>query len=322
MSWLAFAIGLILAVIGIGGAIALASSSAQPWDPELTDNLIFAKSLPFILGFGILSGLARAASDRWVTERRPDGAIRRFSPGTALNHWINALGFLIAITTGSVQYLIGVADATLPFPLFWVYRLHFIGASLMVYSAALFVTHRLITGDTRLLPGRGEWIRHFRGLAHELPRPLGNVVAGVLGLDLRREPPPVGQFTYYEKAFSFPVWVLLLGLIIVTGLLKAMRYVAPIPGEVLWWASALHVAAMILLAAKFLDHLRYVLAPSRWPLLRSMVQTWVSQEYVRLRHPLWFESVQREERGPAPGGVGSAPEPARGGPHVAGGSGP
>ena len=59
-----------------------------------------------------------------------------------------------------------------------------------------------------------------------------------------------------------------------TGVIKAMRYVYPIPGDVLYWISAVHVGAGVLLGLKLLDHLRYVLAPSRWPLMVSMA-TWL-----------------------------------------------
>lgn len=293
-SWLAIGAGLALAVGGIGWSVAQAGSGLQPWDPELADNLIFAKSLPLIIGFGVLTGFARALAHSRRTEQRADGAIRRFHPATALNHWINALGFLLAMATGSIQYLKGVLDVSAPVPLFWIYRVHFVGASLMVYAAALFVTYRLMVGDHRLLPRRGQWIRHLRGLAHELPRPLGGFLAAGFGLDMRRPPPPADQFTYYEKVVSFPIWTVLLALILITGFLKAMRYLVPIPGEVLWWASALHVGAMVLLAAKFLDHLRYVLGPSRWPLLRSMVTTWIDEQYVRRWHPTWYQAIQVE----------------------------
>jgi cytochrome b subunit of formate dehydrogenase len=248
--------------------------------------------------------------DHGGTERRSaDGAIRRFHPVTVVNHWINAVGFLLAMVTGSLQYLRGVLDVSPPIPLFWVYRLHYVAASLIVFAAALFVTHHLLTGDRRLLPQRGQWIRSFRGVAHELPRPLGRGLAAILGLDMRREPPAVGQFTYYEKAVSFPIWTALLALILITGFLKAMKYVLPIPGEVLWWASALHVAAMVMLAAKLLDHLRYVFAPSRWPLLRSMFTTWVSERHVQLRHPEWYRAILAE-RSPQTEAAGAAIRPA------------
>ena len=94
-------------------------------------------------------------------------------------------------------------------------------------------------------------------------KPLGTSLGYLLGLDLRRAAPPTEQFTYYERTVSFPIWVVALSLIIVTGVIKAMRYIYPIPGDVLYWISAVHVGAGVLLGLKLLDHLRYVLAPSR-----------------------------------------------------------
>ena len=84
-----------------------------------------------------------------------------------------------------------------------------------------------------------------------------------------------------------------------------MRYIYPIPGDLLWWASFLHVAIMVLLAAKLLDHLRFVFAPSRWPLLMSSFTTWVSEKYARTYHPDWVATpaeapvVQPEAAPPA-----------------------
>jgi hypothetical protein len=70
---------------------------------------------------------------------------------------------------------------------------------------------------------------------------------------------------------SFPTWAIAIGLIVLTGLLKAMRYIYPIPGDVLYWVSAIHVGAMVIVAIKVLDHLRYVLAPARWWMMRALL---------------------------------------------------
>jgi cytochrome b subunit of formate dehydrogenase len=125
----------------------------------------------------------------------------------------------------------------------------------------------------------------------------------MLGLDIRRAPPPTEQFTAYERIVSFPLWEITLGLIFITGILKAMRYVYPIPGDVLYWTSAVHVGAGVLLGYKLLDHLRYVLAPSRWPLMVAMGTTWVNEHYAQLFHPGWYARVNAEE----PGAAQSAP---------------
>jgi cytochrome b subunit of formate dehydrogenase len=310
-AWLLLLGGLAVTALGALQVYTQATAPTQPWSPLLHDNVVFAKSLPFLVGLGLLLGTVQALlADAPTVERRP-GAIRRFAPGTALAHWINALGFLVALATGSVQYMTGIVNQPPPLPLWLVYRFHYVGASLMVVVATTFVTQRLLTADYRLLPARGRWARNWRGLAGELPPPLGRFVIWFLGLRRNRPPPPVGQFTYYEKTIDFPIWTILLTLILVTGVLKAMRYAYPLPGEVVHVASVVHVATMVLLALKLLDHLRYMLTPSRWPLLWAMITTWVSADYVRRRHPAWYAEVEASSPSEPPSLGEPAPGTAR-----------
>jgi cytochrome b subunit of formate dehydrogenase len=285
-----------VAVAGAGGLAILgqAGSGAQPWDSELSDNFIFIKAIPFALGVGVVVGLVRGlgSGSPPSARRASDGAIRRFSPGTVVGHWIAALGFCLALPTGVWQYLGGILDVSLPIPLYVFYRLHYIGATLILYSVGSFATYWWLSPDRSLLPPAGHWTEHLRGLAHELPAALGQRVAKLLRLDLREAPPEVGRFTFYETAFSFPTWTVALALITVTGLVKAMRYVYPVPGPLLFWASTLHVAAMVLIVIKVLDHLRYTLP--RWPWMVAMVTTWISERSVRLGHPGWLRAIDRD----------------------------
>jgi cytochrome b subunit of formate dehydrogenase len=139
------------------------------------------------------------------------------------------------------------------------------------------------------------------------------MLAYMLGLDLRRAAPPTEQFTYYERTISFPLWELSIGLIILTGVIKAMRYIYPIPGDVLYWVSAVHVGSGVLLGMKLLDHLRYVLAPSRWPLMVSMATGWIPEQYVQKFHPGWYTRLA-EGTAPAaaPASTPTSPSPAVG----------
>ena len=287
MKWLWVGLGLAFTTLGLLGMANQSFSGGQPWDGELSDNLIFAKAIPFALGLGVLVGALRRTTGPASQSR--SGQIRRFSPGTAIGHWINATGFFLALGTGSWQYLRGVVDRDAPVPLYLFYRVHFIGATLILFSAANFLTYWALGRDTPLLIPHGQWIRHLRGMAHELPGAPRILMSDVLGLDMRRTPPPVEQFTFYEKAFSFPVWLFAIALITVTGVIKAMRYVYPVPGGLLYWSSALHVAAMVLIAIKLLDHMRYVFA--RWPLLAAMCTTWIGERYVQTRHPGWYKQL-------------------------------
>jgi cytochrome b subunit of formate dehydrogenase len=291
-AWALLAAGLVLTLLAGVQVAGVALGPTQPWSPLLRDNVVFALALPFLLGLGLVLGTTQALLAELPRVERRAGWVRRFAPGTVLAHWINALAFLLGLATGSIQYLTGLLNVPPPMPLFQVYRLHYVAASVMVLVATTFVTHRLLTADYRLLPPRGQWTRHLRGLAGELPPSLRATLLWALGLRRDRAAPPAGQFTYYEKTVDFPLWTILLAAILLTGALKAMRYVYPLPGPVVHVASVIHVVAMVLLALKLLDHLRYMLWPSRWPLLRAMLTTWVSEQHLRLRHPAWYAELQ------------------------------
>ena len=288
---LVLALGIALFVIGVGVSYGEWLSGIQPWGQLLGDNFLFARSLPFTIGLGIALGFWRASGWRWGTERRADGAIRRFARGTVILHALAAIALVCLIATGGWQYLKGLLGTESPIYMGTVYRIHYLAASLLIFVTVAFVTDWLLRNENALTLGKGQGIRTMRGLAHELPRPLGSTLAYLLGLDLRRAAPPTEQFTYYERAISFPTWELAIGLIILTGVIKAVRYVYPIPGDVLYWISAVHVGSGVLLGMKLLDHLRYVLAPSRWPLMVSMATGWIPESYVRRFLPGWYARV-------------------------------
>ena len=290
-------LGAVFFVGGLALSLAQWASGVQPWGQLLTDNFLFARSLPFTIALGMAAGFWRASGWRSGSgEVRQDGAIRRFAPSTIWLHALAAVALVTLMFTGGWQYLKGLLGVESPIDMGTVYRIHYIAASLLIFSVTVFVTDWLLRGEAALTVGGGSWIRSLRGLAHELPRPIGGTLAYLLGLDLRRAPPPTEQFTYYERTISFPTWELTLALIIITGLIKALRYVYPIPGDVLYWVSSIHVGSGVLQGIKLLDHLRYVLAPSRWPLMVSMATGWLPRAYVERFHSAWLTRLSEQPR--------------------------
>jgi hypothetical protein len=257
---LAGAAAVVFAIVTIA---AQQASGVQPWGTELSDNIFFARTIPFVLGAGIAFGMLGGA---FTGSRRADG--RRFSGAAIFGHWLITIGFVLALPTGVWQYLGGIIDKELPIPLSLIYRVHYVGAAIVLFAIAYFLAYWMQTGHYGLLVPRGQWKRHLAGFARDLPPQIRDRVARALRLDVAGAPAAPGQFTYYETAFSFPTWAFALGLITLTGLIKALRYLLPVPGPILWGASTLHVAAMVLLVWKVLDHLRYVFA--HWPLMRAM----------------------------------------------------
>lgn len=311
--------GVILFVVGIGVSYAEWGSGVQPWGQLLTDNFLFARSLPFTIGLGLAIGYWRASGWRWGPEQRGQ-SIRRFAPTTLLLHALAGVALLALLATGGWQYLKGLLGAESPIYMGTVYRIHYVGASLLIFVSVVFVTDWLLRGERSLTIGQGQFIRTMRGLAHELPKPIGTAIGYLLGLNMRRAAPPTEQFTFYERAISFPLWELSIGLIILTGVIKAMRYVYPIPGDVLYWMSAVHVGAGVLLGLKFLDHLRYVLAPSRWPLMVSMATGWIPTGYVQRFHPGWYARITGSTPSAAPAPAPTVPASPRAATSARGGS--
>lgn len=294
MAWLLVAAGLVLTVAGIMAVLGQASSGAQPWSNELSDNFVFVKALPFVLGLGVAVGMLMART--YGPRVRSDGAIRRWSPGTVFGHAVLTVGFVLALPTGMWQYLGGILDVNLPIPIYLFYRVHYVGAAVVLFAVAAFVSYLWMTGDRSLLVPRGQWGRHVLGLAYELPPSIRGPYAKLLRIDLRQPRPPAGRFTFYEKVVEFPSWSILLALITVTGIIKAARYLVPVPGFVLWLASTLHVAAMVGIVIKLLDHLRYTFP--RWPLMTSIVTTWIKDGSMPARRP-----AASERSGSAAAGV-------------------
>jgi hypothetical protein len=293
------ALGAVLFVVGLAVSLMEWSSGAQPWGQLLGDNFMFARTLPFTIGLGIVVGYWKASGAPLSTQRRAsDGAIRRFATSTVWLHALAGVSVVALIGTGGWQYLKGLLAAETPIYMGTVYRIHYFAASLLIFATVAFITDWWLRGEQALTPGKGQSIRTLRGLAHELPKPLGTLLAYGLGLDLRRPAPPTEQFTYYERLISFPLWELSIGLVMLTGIIKAVRYIYPIPGDILYWVSAVHVGAGVLLSLKVLDHLRYVLAPSRWPLMATMASGWVPAGFVKRFHPGWYARLESES--PAP----------------------
>ena len=283
-------LGLLIALVAtaVSGLLILNITSqvgtSQPWSHELADDFVFVRALPALLGLGVVYGLVGG----WLypgraPARRADGAVRRFSPATILLHALITVGFLLALPTGMWQYLGGILDVPGPLPVYLYYRVHYIGAGIILVSVAAFLTYWWMSGDRTLLIPRAEWGRHLRGFAQELPPALGRRVASVLKLDLRQPAGSSGPFTFYERVFVFPSWSFAIGLITVTGLVKLLRYAIPIPGVVIFVDSTLHVTAMVLLVILTLDHLRYTLA--RWPLMVAITTGWLPARTGRRAEP-------------------------------------
>ena len=64
-------------------------------------------------------------------------------------HAVLTIGFLLALPTGMWQYLGGILDVELPIPIYLFYRVHYIGAAIVLFALAAFLSYLWMTGDGR-----------------------------------------------------------------------------------------------------------------------------------------------------------------------------
>lgn len=282
---------------------------SMPQNALFRTSHLFAQALLFIIGLGIFAGLYRVRTE---SEKRAtgssDGAVRRHSWSDVGLHWLNAVGFLIGL--GTAAMLLRWVDRVLDLQL--IYVLHYVGAAFIAYAFFNVVTHSLVGGHTGLLPGLrdvpdavGELVGYL-GVFGEpgvfgirFPRLISAPITRLLAIFGIRKPKEVGKYLATEKVLSLPIWAILAGLILISGLVKTLRYAWPIPTEIVALATWVHDLTSIAIVVWLVAHVApTTLIPRNWPLLKSMFITKVPEEYVKAHHPAWYEELRSITRSP------------------------
>jgi cytochrome b subunit of formate dehydrogenase len=265
-------------------------------------NVVFARLVPFVAG----ASLALAASQRrWLRTRETHTAtsLQRHALTEVLTHWLNAIGVVLCLITA--VWLLGWFGN--PVTLETAYTIHFLGAGFTLAAVCHHLGYQLFGGGSGLIPrsradaknALAETVSYagvYRGLAGVFGIQLPPSVRRPVQTVLRRydiAPDPAGKYLATEKVVSYSGWAIVVGVVVTTGVVKALNYVYGMPGGVLQAASFLHDnATYVLLVLLFLHIAALVLVPRNWPLLRSMFTTRVSRAYAAEHLPLWAEQEQ------------------------------
>jgi cytochrome b subunit of formate dehydrogenase len=131
-------------------------------------------------------------------------------------------------------------------------------------------------------------------------------------LGLRREPPAFDRFNYIEKA---EYWALVWGTVVMTGTGLALWF----ENQSLRWldkwvldlATVIHYyEAWLAFLAIMIWHIYYVIAnPEAYPMNWTWLTGRISEEHLRLEHPLEWErltAAERQAESPAPEAEGTS----------------
>ena len=290
-------------VVGVAAQEPGRDPGSMPQNALFRTSLLLARSLPFIIALGIFAGLLRVRTGSHQESAGSSGdTVRRHGWSDVGLHWLNAAGFLIGL--GTAAMLLRWVGRALDLQL--IYVLHYLGSAFIVYALSSFVTHSLVGGHTGLLPkirdvpdALGELVSYLgvfgeRGaFGIRLPRSIGTPIARLFVTFGVRKPKEVGKYLATEKAISLPVWTILAGLIIVSGLVKALRYAWPVSAGVVGFATWVHDLTSIGIVVWLVVHIASTtLIPRNWPLFKSMFTGKVPEDYVKAYHPAWYHQLR------------------------------
>ena len=291
------------------GVVAAQTLAQRNWAPEsmlFNDALTFARLAPFIAAIGILVGIwqarnaARAGGDRIVGQ-----SVVRHDRGTTVAHWVNATGSIVSLATGAI--ILGWVHW--PAEIRVIFLLHFVGAALKLYAVPNHLTRHGVAGGFGLIPRSWAALRdtmtemfEYAGVfgrgraAFGIPWPKGfrqPIARYLRGLGLKK--PEGGKYLAAEQTLSYPVWGILTVVVVITGLIKTLRYVYPMPSAFIGATTMVHDLAAIGIAVMLVIHLApLLLVPGNWPLLKSMFTTRVPVQYVKEHHPAWYQQLLRK----------------------------
>lgn len=264
-------------------------------------NALFALTMPFLAGGAVALAVLHRARRREAEAHTPD-SLKRHEVNEVATHWLNAAGIGLGLVTAA--WLLGWIGN--PLSLEVTYVLHMMGAGLTLGAVSYHLAYQWTGGGRGLIPTSGRDVRNalaesvsytgiYRGLRGafgiQLPRPVRQPFGRVLRR-LHIVPDRSGKYLATERVLSYPIWAVLVGLIVVTGVVKSLHYVYPLPTALREAMTFLHDGATIFLVIFLVFHVgALVLVPRNWPLLKSMFTTRISRRYAEQHLPLWVEEI-------------------------------
>lgn len=278
-------IGLVLAVIA-GYVFASDAAQLALWQAyesgAYTFDILFSSwvwLLPASVSLGLLAGAVRAM----VGPKKPktvNGKVKRHSAfGGFLEHWSLAAGMIVLLLSGIwLGFLFVPQLATGTESIGLAMNVHWAGTVIILFAIA-YHAGGLIMGDHReLVPSASDFGDAIRDIGH------------YLGLN---EQPPAGKYKPIQRV-SYLAWAGVIGVLTLSGLIKAADYVWAIGGGLKSVMTGFHELFALLAVLLFIGHVGIVLIPSHIPLLRSQVTGWIPESYARKHHPEWLPKTRSD----------------------------
>lgn len=280
----------LLATIAMGSYYAYEASQLYIYRAvfagSYTYNLLFT-SINWLIPLAAFFGIFIAATSQSQTPEMLQGKILRHNELAFLVHWAHALSTLMLLGTGIYLGFLFIPRSAMTTQMVgFALNLHFLGVVIFCFSISAHLADLYLTGKLREHWPQASDLRD--AFLHYTSK---------IGLGKK---PAEGKYLASEK-LSYPLWVLSVGLILVTGLIKVAAHIWSLSGNLLGLVTLLHdVGALLVMVNLAIHVLLSSIVPWSWPLFKSMLTGYVSEEYVQKYHVKWYqELVKGSPRNPS-----------------------
>lgn len=208
-----------------------------------------------------------------------DGKVERHDQAMFVQHWTNALGVLFLIITGFAlgtlfipRMISGVEDIG------FALNLHFVGILFFLFGVTFYITEGILSGELKK-----RWPK-----SGDFKRMTGRYLAMFTGGTYPKE-----EKVLSAERFTFPLWAFGLIGITLSGIVKVLFFIWPLPNELMSAMMIVHGVFAIYITLLLIAHIvAAAIVPPSWPLLRSMFTGKVSEQYVKEYHEKWYEEIK------------------------------
>ncbi|KUO50264.1 MAG: hypothetical protein APF76_11165 [Desulfitibacter sp. BRH_c19] len=211
--------------------------------------------------------------------------VKRHSLSVIIVHWSVAISTFLLFFSGIGQMPMYRRYGLVNVPGFsWAdnfvinSQIHYAAAILLILAVVYHIVYHMSLKQFDIFPRRGDLKESYL------------IVKAMLGFG---KEPPSDKYLAEQRLAYFFIGVNLLTLII-TGVIKIYKnYNVGVNYDFMTWVTALHNLATFLLLFGIMGHLAAFIFKENRPLLRGMFTSKVDLNYVKHRHGIWYQKLNK-----------------------------
>lgn len=215
--------------------------------------------------------------------------LKRQSLSNRIVHWTTAISIFVLIISGLGQlplYQRYNVDKLPGGPWLVDYMntlyLHYIAAIVLVFIVIYHIVYHFIRKEYALLPKKGD---------------VKESIKIIKAMITKGEEPPSDKYLAEQRLAYLFIGINVL-LLVITGIFKMIKNVpgVDLPYWIVLWSAMIHNVATVFLILGIVAHLGAFLFKENRKMLPGMFTGYVDEEYVRNRHPLWYERMKSRNK--------------------------